>query len=81
VLFQFLVMPLRAKDIDLSPIKAFKRFVTSSGKLADALHSLSRVHKAINQLHARILKFAKREKRKTRVTTCQQLLLGVNYYA
>jgi hypothetical protein len=81
VLFQFLVMPLRAKDIDLSPTKAFKRFVKSSGKLADALHSLSRVHKVISQLHARILKFAKREKRKTRLTTCQQLLLGVNYYA
>jgi hypothetical protein len=81
VLFQFLVMPLRAKDIDLSPTKAFKRLVKHSGKLADALHSLSRLPKVISQLHVRILKFAKREKRKTRLTTCQQLLLEVNYYA
>lgn len=81
VLFQFLVMPLRAKDIDLSPTKAFKRLVKKSGILAEALRSLHRLNKVISQIHASILKFAKREKRTTRVTTCQQLLLGVNCYA
>ncbi len=81
VLFQFLVMPLRAKDIDLSPTKAFKRLVKKSGKLAEALRSLHRLNKVISQIQASILKFAKREKRKTRLTTCQQLLLEVNYYA
>jgi hypothetical protein len=81
VLFQFLTMPLRAKDIDLSPTKAFKRFVKQSAAFADALHSLQRLQKVIGHLHTRILKFAKREKRKKRLTTCQQLLLGVDYYA
>jgi hypothetical protein len=81
VLFQFLTMPLRAKDIDLSPTKAFKRFVKQSGAFAEALQSLRRVQKIIDRLHTRILKFAKREKRKKRLTTCQQLLLGGKYYA
>jgi hypothetical protein len=77
VLFQFLAMPLRAKDIDISPTKAFKRFVKLSGQVADALHSLRRLKKVISHLHTRILKFAKREKRKTRLSTCQQLFWEV----
>ena len=81
VLFQFLAMPLRAKDIDLSPTKAFKRFAKHSGQFADALHSLRRLKKVISRLHTRILTFAQREKRKTRLSTCQQLFLEVNYYA
>ena len=80
VLFQFLTMPLRAKDIDLSPTKAFKRFRKQSGVFADTLQALQRLQKAIDRLHQRILKFAKREKRKTRLTTCQQVFLEVNYY-
>jgi hypothetical protein len=74
-------MPLRAKDIDVSPTKAFKRLVKKSGTLAEALRSLHRLNKVISQIHASILKFAKREKRTKRLTTCQQLLLGVNCYA
>jgi hypothetical protein len=35
----------------------------------------------IAQLQTAILKFAKREKRKTRLSTCQQLLWEVEYYA
>lgn len=81
VLFHFLAMPLRARDIDLSPTKAFKRFVTRSGTFAEALRSCKRLTSVISHLHAAILKFAKREKRKTRLTTCQQLFLGVDYYA
>jgi hypothetical protein len=77
VLFQFLAMPLRAKDIDVSPTKAFKRFAKLSGHIADALHSLRRLKKVISHLHTRILKFAKREKRKTRLSTCQQLFWEV----
>ena len=81
VLFHFLVMPLRAKDIDLSPTKAFKRVVARSGTFADALRSCTRLHSVLSRLHAVILKFAKREKRKTRLTTCQQLFWEVDYYA
>lgn len=77
VLFQFLAMPLRAKDIDLSPTKAFKRLAKHSGQFADALHSLRRLKKVMSRLHARILKFAQREKRKTRLSTCQQLFWEV----
>jgi hypothetical protein len=74
-------MPLRAKDLELSPTKAFKRWMKKSGQLAEALWSLSRVQKVIAHLQAAILKFAKREKRKTRLSTCQQLLWEVDYYA
>lgn len=81
VLFQFLAMPLRAKDIDLSPIKAFKRFRKQSGAFAEALQGMSPLQKAIERLHQRMLKYAKREKRKKRLSTCQQVLLEVDYYA
>jgi hypothetical protein len=81
VLFQFLTMPLRAKELDLSPTKAFKRLAKKSGALAEALRSLKRLQNVISKIHVTLLKFAKREKRKTRLTTCQQLLLEVVYYA
>ena len=81
VLFQFLAMPLRAGEIDLSPTKALKRLVTLSGQFVDALHSLRRLHTVITLLQSRILKFAKREKRKTRLSTCQQLFLEVCSHA
>jgi hypothetical protein len=81
VLFQFLTMPLRAKELDLSPTKAFKRLGKRSGQLAEALRSVRRVQTVIAQLQTAILKFAKREKRKTRLSTCQQLLWEVEYYA
>lgn len=81
VLFQFLAMPLRAKDIDLSPTKAFKRFARKSGKLAESLNSNKKLQQTIKKIHEKILKFAKREKRKTRLTTCQQLLLQGGCYA
>ena len=77
VRFQFLAMPLRAREIDLSPTKALKRLVTLSGQLADALSSLRRLHTVLKRLQTRILKFAKREKRKTRLSTCQQLFREV----
>jgi len=54
-LFQFLTMPLRAKDIDVSPTKAFKRLVKKSATLADTLRSLKRLYKVISQIHASIL--------------------------
>jgi hypothetical protein len=81
VVFHFLTMPLRATNMNLSPIKAYKRFVGKSDKLADALCSSRRLQTVISQLHTAILKFARREKRKTRFTTCQQLYWGVDYYA
>jgi IS4 transposase len=81
VLFQFLALPLRAKDINLSPTKAFKRVVKHSAAFADAIESLQRLEQVIHHLHTRILKFAAREMRKKRLPTCQQLLVRVDYYA
>jgi hypothetical protein len=81
VLFQFLAMPLRAKDIDVSPSKAFTRFVRQSGAFAEALVSRKTLQRMIAKIHEKMLKYAKREKRKTRLTTCQQLLLEVGCYA
>jgi hypothetical protein len=81
VLFQFLAMPLRTKDIDFSPTKAFKRFARKSGRLAESIRSNKKLQHTIKKIHAKILKFAKREKRKTRLTTCQQLLIQGGCYA
>ena len=81
VLFQFLTMPLWSKDINLSPTKAFKRFVKKIRVMAIAIGSLRKLKKVVDQIHSAILRFAKREKRKSRLTTCQQLFLEADYYA
>ena len=81
VLFQFLVMPLRSKDIDLSPMKAFQRVARKSRALATALHSERQIQQWMRHLHAKLLKWAQREKRKKRLTTVRMLALEVAYYA
>jgi hypothetical protein len=81
MLFHFLSMPVRATDLNLSPTKAFRRVVNAVGALVDALGSLRRLKTVIARLQEAILHFAKREKRTTRLTTFQQLLLEVDYYA
>lgn len=80
VLFQFLVMPLRTKDINLSPSKAFHRFARKSRALATALRSSRRVQQWLTHLHEKLLKWATREKRKKRLSTVTMLVLEVAYY-
>ena len=80
VLFHFLVMPLRAKNVDLSPAKAFQRFARKSRALATALRSGRHVQQWLIHLHAKLLKWATREKRKTRLSTVNMLDLEVAYY-
>lgn len=81
ILFHFLSMPLRTRELNLSLTKAFRRFVNHSRLLAEVLTSLRRLETVIHDLHEAILKFAKREKRNTRFSTCQHLFLEVDYYA
>jgi hypothetical protein len=81
VLFQFLVMPLRAKNIDLSPAKAFQRFARKSRALATALRSGRHIQHWLTHLHDKLLKWATREKRKKRLSTVNMLDLEVAYYA
>lgn len=81
VLFQFLVMPLRTKNIDLSPTKAFQRFARKSRALATALRSGRHIQQWLTHLHAKLLKWATREKRKTRLSTVNMLAMEVAYYA
>jgi len=80
VLFQFLVMPLRTKNIDLSPAKAFQRFARKSRALATALRSSRHIQYWLTHLHAKLLKWAIREKRKKRLSTVNLLDLEVAYY-
>ena len=81
VLFRFLALPLRTGTVELSPVKAFKRVVSYSRRLITALPSASALQACLAELHTTIQAFATREKRKTRLTTYQQLLLEVDYYA
>jgi hypothetical protein len=81
VLFQFLATPLWEQDINLSHVKSFKRFARKAVNLARAFRSRRALKKAFVEIHSAILKFAKREKRKKRLTTLNQLILGINCYA
>ncbi len=80
VLFQFLVMPLRTKNIDLSPAKAFQRFARKSRALATALRSSRQIQQWMTHLHSKLLKWATREKRKKRLSTVNMLALEMAYY-
>ena len=80
ILFQFLAMPLRAKNLDLSPTKAFKRLAKQSTAFVEALRSIPALITILERLLDSMRTFAMREKRKTRLTTHQQLLEEVAYY-
>jgi len=80
LLFQFAAMPLRSKNINLSPAKAFKRFIKRIEPSADALRSLKQLSKQIDLICSAILKFGKREKRKSRLSTCHKLLMELYNY-
>jgi len=80
ILFQFLAMPLRAKDLDLSPTNAFKRLAKQSTAFVEALRSTPALMKLLERLHSAMRTFAARETRNTRLTTHQQLIQEVAYY-
>jgi hypothetical protein len=80
VLFQFVSMPVWQRDINLSSTKSFKRFTERIKEFAMAIHSLEMLKIVVEEIHCAISEFAKREKRKTRLTTSQQLILGLDYY-
>ena len=80
VLFQFLVMPLRSKDINLSPMKALQRVARKSRALTTALRSVRSIQQWMRHLHAKLLKWATRGKRKKRLSTVRMLALEVAYY-
>jgi hypothetical protein len=81
VLFRCVAMPLRSEVVDLSPAKAFKRVAEYAGRLAEQLAAGATLCPLLEKLHQLIRGFAKREKRKTRMTTVQKLLVGGDCYA
>jgi len=81
ILFQFIMVPLRNQYIDLSPEKAFKKFVKKIEPFLDAIHVLKQLSKQLERIYLAILKFGRREKRKNRFSTSYNLLLELNYYA
>jgi hypothetical protein len=72
---RLLAMPVRSEIANLSPAKAFKRVAEYSPCLVKALASTPALTALIQEIQDAIRSFATREKRKTRLTTVQQLLL------
>jgi hypothetical protein len=81
VLFQFVAMPLRHMDIDLSFTKMYKRFCKKTESLVSALASLNRLSEVIDRIRSAMLKFGKQDKRKKKLSTCRNLLIEFYYYA
>lgn len=81
ILFRCLAMPLRSEIVDLSPTKAFKRVSSHSRQLARHLGSGPALKALLETVQTLIRYFAVREKRKTRGSTVQHLLMGDDCYA
>ena len=80
VLFQFVSMPVWQKDINISPVKSFKRFKEHIKEFVGTIDLLEALKEVVEEIHSAMMEFAKREKRKKRLTTSQQLVLGVDYF-
>jgi hypothetical protein len=77
VLFQFLASPLREIDVNLSPTKAFKVFADEAKSMAQVIRSVKKLSLFLKELEKKMLKYAKREKRKTKLTTCEKILYDI----
>jgi hypothetical protein len=76
VLFHYLTAPLRWGTRELSPPKALQTFRRHVAELGRALGSLPEVERVLNKLMRRWQRFAHKDKRRTRLSTCRQLELA-----
>jgi len=76
VVFHYLTAPLRWAERELSPIKALQTFQRHVIEIAKAMGSLPDLRTALAKLVRRWKRFALKDKRRTRVSTCRRIELA-----
>jgi hypothetical protein len=79
VLTQFLMAPQRLTALgELSPVKALRVCQRRALAWARSLRDLRQLEQVLDELVTKMLRFGQKEKRKKRISTCQQLLAAHN---
>lgn len=76
VVFHYLTAPVRWAERELSPVKAFQTLKRHIIDVARALKSLPALQAALTKLLQRWQRFALKDKRQTRQSTCKQIELA-----
>lgn len=76
VVFHYLTAPLRWAKRELSPIKALQTLQRHVSAIAQALGSLPDLRVALDKLFCRWRRFALKDKRRSRLSTCRQIELA-----
>ena len=76
VVTHFLIAPFRTVDRELSPVKIQRIVRRYALRLAQSLNSREQLVTILNKLIARCLKSARKDKRRKRLSTLQQLQAG-----
>jgi hypothetical protein len=76
VVFHYLTAPIRWAERELSPIKALQTFQRHAIRIAQALDSSSDLQNALAKLIRCWQRFALKDKRRSRLSTCRQIELA-----
>ena len=76
IVFHYLTAPVRWAERELSPVKAFQTLKRHIIDVALALKSLPKLQAALTKLLQRWKRFALKDKRQTRQSTCKQIELA-----
>ena len=76
VIFHYLTAPLRWAERELSPVKALQSFQRHAIHMARAMGSLPDLQAALDTLIHRWQRFALKDKRRSRLSTCKQIELA-----
>jgi len=76
VVFHYLTAPVRWAERELSPVKALQTLQRHIMEVAVALDSLPDLQSALAKLLRRWKRFALKDKRRTRLSTCKQIELA-----
>lgn len=76
VIFHYLTAPVRWAERELSPVKALQTLQRHIMEVAVALNSLPDLQSALAKLLRRWKRFALKDKRRTRLSTCKQIELS-----
>jgi hypothetical protein len=76
VVFHFLTAPVRWAERELSPTKALQTFRRHVLEIAQAMDTLSNLSTALDKLFNHWQRFALKDKRRKRLTTCRRIELA-----